>query len=625
MRHPLPSLHVITVGHVDHGKSTLLGRLLYETDALSHEQKKALESTAANHAEIEWAFLLDAFLEEQMQNITIDTTQLVFRTPRRDYVMIDAPGHEEFIKNMIAGATRADAALLILDVKEGIQAQTKRHLQLLSLLGITQITVLLNKMDLIHYEESLFRKREKELEKLCEYYHLFPQQMIPIVARYGENFMTHSANMHWYQGPTLMEALDQMKRGESLESQPLRFMVQDVYRFQPASQRRVIVGRVESGVLRVGEEIVFWPGGKKSHIASLEAWGSEKQPDTAIAGASVAITLKEPLFVERGHVGSSKDQPPCEGYEINAQIFWLDAEPLLPHQPITLQLGTESLVGRIVSIKEDAVNTPTPTCISQHHVVDVVIRMTQPLLYDCYNKIPPTGRFALVLQGRLVGGGVIKASEKCLAATTTITSDHLAWNASAVDQEMRKKRLGHSGMVLWLTGLSGSGKSTIARELELLLHQQRIASVILDGDNLRQGLCADLGFSLEDRAENIRRTGEVAQLFAQAGMIAICALISPLRDDRSKVQKACLQKGILFKEIFIDAPLEVCEARDPRGLYRKARQGEIPSFTGISSPYEDPLSADMHLFTAHFSSQEITRQLYLKVLTWLEEEDSFQT
>jgi bifunctional enzyme CysN/CysC len=596
-------LRVITVGHVDHGKSTLLGRLLYDTDSLSHEQKQALELAVFDEKGMELSFLLDAFREEQTQNITIDTTQLVFRTPQRSYVLIDAPGHQEFLKNMIAGATRADIALLLIDVKEGIQAQTRRHLQFLSLLGIEQIIVLLNKMDLVHREESIFAARAEEIKKLFHHHKLSPQQIIPIVARSGENLVERSIQMPWYQGPTVLEALETMRSAPELENKPLRLMVQDVYRF---NEKRLIVGRVESGTLRVGEEIVFWPGQKTSRVRSIEEWGSAQQPQHAVAGKSVAITLEDPLFVERGHIGSTKPEPPLEAREISAQIFWLDPEPLLLNRSITIQLGTERMQGRVIEVVSAKTNL-----IMQHDMVDVKIHFTQPLIYDCYEEIAPMGRFAIIFQERLAGGGVITSGRRL---SPRFRGDVVS--RRPVSQSEATFR--HRGAVLWLTGLSGSGKSTIARGLEARLQQRAMATVILDGDHLRQGLCSDLNFSMTDRSENIRRTGEVAKLFAEAGLVAICALISPLSADRERVKASCLRDGILFKEIFVDAPLKVCEARDPRGLYQKARCGEMEQFTGISSPYESPTAADAHLLTAHASCEESIDQLDEMVSDWLE-------
>lgn len=610
-------LHVITVGHVDHGKSTLLGRLLYDTDSLSHQQKQLLELAALDKKSMELAFILDAFLEEQTQNITIDTTQLVFRTPHRSYVMIDAPGHEEFLKNMIAGATRADAALVLIDAVNGIQAQTRKHLQLLSLMGINQVIVILNKMDLIDREKSFFEVRVEEIKILFQQYGLFPEEIIPIVALTGENVVIRSDKMPWYHGSTVLQALEKIRPIQGLETRPLRLMVQDVYRFD---EKRLIVGRVESGTLHVGEEIIFWPGRKKSHVRSIEEWGAVDQAKSAIAGKSVAITLEDPVFVERGYIGSTRTEAPLEAREINACVFWLDPEPLFLNQSITFQLGTQRVEGRVFEIMNH-----TKGSLLQHEIADVKIHLVRPLIYDQYKEIPPMGRFAIIVEENIAGGGVILTSRKNIPVESAIKSNHLSWSVSRVDRKMRQQQFRHPGMVLWLTGLSGSGKSTIACGLESLLYKRGMATMVLDGDNLRHGLCADLGFSLEDRSENIRRTGEVAKLFAEAGLIAIVALISPLAASRQRVRASCLRDRIFFKEIFIDAPLHICVERDPRGLYEKAKRGEIKNFTGITSPYEVPTAPDVHLFTATTSCKETIDQLYEIVIGWIDSEVSFQT
>ena len=606
----LPSpLRIVTIGHVDHGKSTLLGRLLYDTHSLSQEKIAALQTTSdAEGVPLEFSFLLDAFLEEQSQNITIDTTQIPFRTAERDYVLIDAPGHKEFLKNMVTGASSATAALLLIDSTEGLQEQTSRHLQLLTLLGIQQIIVLINKMDLVDYSSSTFQTIVLAVENYFKKFGLPSPQIIPIAARFGDNVAASSSHMPWYNGPTLLQSLETLKTPPSLQEGPLRFLVQDIYRFD---ERRLIVGRVESGLLTTGEEIVFWPHGKKSCVRSIETWKGKGPPTSASAGQSVAITLEEPIFIERGQIGSHPSSPPLESREIVSKIFWLDPKPLALHQPITLKLGTQSVEGSLASITHvhDAVTltslTEPRSLIAQNEVATVTFHLKHPLAYDPYDHVLATGRLAIVLEQRLGGGGIIMNS-----TSNSITSTHLSWTFSTIDRAARKKQFGHPGAILWFTGLSGSGKSTLATGLETLLHEQEVATFLLDGDNLRHGLCADLGFSSKDRSENIRRTGETAKLFAEAGIVVLCALISPFQTDRALVKSSCARNGIPFLEIFVDAPLSVCEERDPRGLYAKARCGEISDFTGITSPYEAPKSPDLHLSTDQHSCEEVLAQLH---------------
>ena len=623
-RYSLPScqpLRIVTLGHVDHGKSTLLGRLLYDTCSLSQEQLAALETASkAEGVPLEFAFVLDSFLEEQSQNITIDTTQISFRTPARDYLLIDAPGHKEFLKNMVTGASSATAALLLIDCIEGLQEQTRRHVQLLALLGIRQVIVLINKMDLVVYSSSAFKTIARATEYLFQEFDLPLPQIIPVAARFGDNIATPSTMMPWYHGPMLLKSLETLETAPSLTEGPLRLVIQDVYRFD---ERRLLVGRIESGMLHVGDEIVFWPHGKKSRVRSLETWSKEEISTTASAGQSIAITLEEPIFVERGQIGSHPHTPPTEGDKLCVKIFWLDPEPLIVHQPITLKLGTQSVEGSLTAVTQafDA-TTLMPTTeprsfVAQHEVATVVFHTKHSLAYDRYDQVPATGRLAIALDERLGGGGIILKAEPAPIFKRPIISTHLSWNFSTIDRETRKKQFGHPGAVLWFTGLSGSGKSTLATGLESLLHQQGMATFVLDGDNLRHGLCADLGFSLTDRSENIRRTGETAKLFAEAGLVVLCALISPFHTDRALVRASCARDGIPFVEIFVDASLTTCEKRDPRGLYAKARHGEIAEFTGITSPYEVPTTPDLHLSTDQRSSEEVLSELFAFVTEWL--------
>jgi bifunctional enzyme CysN/CysC len=607
-------LRIITVGHVDHGKSTLLGRLLYDTDSLSQEQIAAVEAASkAEGVPLEYAFLLDAFLEEQAQNITIETTQIPFKTALRSYLLIDAPGHREFLKNMVTGASSATAAILLIDINEGIQEQTRRHLQLLTLLGIQQVVVAINKMDLVDYSSAAFEKTVQATKKLFYEFDLASPTIIPIAARTSENVASRSIAMPWHKGPTLVEALDQLKAPPSLDEGPLRFVVQDIYRFDT---RRLIVGRIESGALHVGEEIIFLPDGKKSRVRFIEEWHTALPPTKAMAGESVAITLEEPLFVERGYIATHVHTPPATGRALTARLFWLDAEPLGLHQPITFKLGTQSVEASVIKIRDiqDATTLQSSSTahskIAQNEIATVTFHLKKPIAYDCYDHVAATGRFAIATPTGLGGGGIILKTEATNSVAMPVTSTDLTWTVSRIDCEARKKKFGHCGAVLWFTGLSGSGKSTLATGLEALLHKRGMATFLLDGDNLRHGLCADLGFSAEDRSENIRRTGETAKLFAEAGLIVLCALISPFQGDRERVRATCARDGILFLEIFVDTSLATCEKRDPRGLYAKARSGEITNFTGISSLYEVPQAPEMRLSTDHRSVEETLQELH---------------
>ncbi len=596
---------IVVVGHVDHGKSTLIGRLLADTDSLPEGKLQSVKKACREEGmPFEFAFLLDALLEEQAQNITIDTTRIEFRHEGRAFQIIDAPGHREFIKNMVTGAAAADEAILLIDAKEGLKEQTRRHGLLLSLLGVARVIVAVNKMDLVGWKEDRFRDLEKQIREYLGGLKISPREVIPISAREGSHVKNADAkNLGWYRGPTLLQALmggDQASSDRSAAQGPLRFVVQDVYRFD---QRRVIAGRVESGTLRVGENLVFFPDRKSSRIQSIEAWGEPKEVRELGAGRTAAITLEEQIFVERGHVGSHEEQPPVESREVRARIFWLDAEPLRLQSPVQLRLATQTVEARLVAIDRvvDAEKLEQRSDVrgevGRFEVAEVRLRCRRPLVYDAHDRVESLGRFALQQGSRLGGGGIVLEAEYPARLAKAVTGEHLTWTEGRVSAEARAAHFGHEGGVIWLTGLSGSGKSTLAVALESLLFRRGIASMILDGDNLRHGLCADLGFSLQDRAENIRRAGEVARMMAESGLVVISSLISPLRKEREAVRSACHASGVNFAEVFVSAPLAECEKRDPRGLYRKARSGEIKGFTGIDSPYEAPEQPDLILHT----------------------------
>ncbi|NBR49765.1 adenylyl-sulfate kinase, partial [bacterium] len=568
-----PKLKIVIVGHVDHGKSTLIGRLFHDTNSLPEGKVEQIrKASEAEGMDFEFAFLLDALLEEQEQNITIDTTQLPFRTDLREYVIIDAPGHKEFLKNMITGASSADAAILLIDAHEGVQEQSKRHAYLLSLLGIKQVVVAVNKMDLVGFKQEVFDAVRAEYTVFLEKLGVVPQHFLPISAKHGHNITKASTDMPWFKGPAILQALDQFATPVTPEGLPLRLVLQDVYRFD---ERRILAGRIEAGRLSVGEELTFWPDRKRSRIKSIENWGTGTSKTSALVGESVAITLEEQIFVERGQIGSHAGVGPAEGREIHASLFWLSNDPLPVNVPFMLKLGTQTVEARVVEIQRvlDS-STLEPITGTRHEllkneVADVRIRARKPIAFDRCDRISDTGRFVIVWGKRIGGGGIVREADYD-SGRPGVASDNITWTLSPVSREDRSELLGHRGAVLWLTGLSGSGKSTLATALEYQLHRRGLATFILDGDNLRHGLCSNLKFSPEDRSENIRRAGETAKLMAEAGMVVICSLISPYQSDRARVREICHRDGIPFAEVFINAPLQVCESRDPRGLYKKA-------------------------------------------------------
>ena len=602
-------LHLVIVGHVDHGKSSLIGRLLYDTDSLPEGKFEALKAMSERRGmPIEWSFVLDAFQAERDQAITIDTTRIWFRTFKRDVVIIDAPGHHEFIKNMVSGAANADAAILVVDAGEGVQEQTRRHGYLLHLLGIRQVTVAVNKMDMVGYDRERFAALSDEVTEYLGKLGIEPNFIVPISAREGDNIAKPSAQTPWYDGPTVLESLDRLQANSAPVEQPLRFPVQDVYKFD---ERRIIAGRIETGVLRVGDTIVFSPSNKSAKVRSIEAWNSDPKPVTASAGQSVGITLDQQIFVERGEIASNEFSPPSLSNVFRATLFWLGRKPLSVGDSFKLKLATREARVTVEAI-EGVVDTNSlaqgqSESLERNGVGIVVLRSREVLALDEYSRIARTGRCVLIDGYDTVGGGVISMEGyPDQRSVLTVKSTNVYSVEHSVEANSRAGVNGHTGGVLWFTGLSGAGKSTLAMEVEQRLFKRGFQVYVLDGDNVRRGLNKNLGFSPEDRAENIRRIGEVAALFADAGMVCITAFISPYQADRDRARAAA--PG-LFHEVYVKADLATCEERDPKGLYKKARAGTISEFTGISAPYEPPAAAEMVVDTAEDSVADCVEQI----------------
>jgi bifunctional enzyme CysN/CysC len=591
-------LRVVFVGHVDHGKSTLIGRILHDTGSLPEGKVEEIKKAcAAEGMGFEFAFLLDALLEEQKQNVTIDTTEIPFRTPRRQYAIIDAPGHKEFLKNMITGASRADAAILVISADEGVREQSRRHAYLLSMLGIKHVIVVVNKMDLVDYSEKRFREIEQEYRQFLRELGLEARTFIPASAREGENVARTSVKMKWYCGGSVLEALDLLEPQKRDVDLPLRFCVQDVYRFDG---RRIIAGRIETGTLRAGEQLVFSPANKSSVVATIERWNQENN-GPAVAGDSIGITLSEQIFVERGYVASHENETPIEANRFHADLFWIVREPLRVGHLYSLRLATQDVRCEVVSIERvmDSSTLETKTDgreqLERNEIGRLTIQTRGPLVIDNHDRIPSLGRFVIIDDGQICGGGTIFGG--VYTDRTVTKSKNIFWTEGKITASARAIRAGHRGAVIWLTGLSGAGKSTVAQSLERELFQRGMHTYVLDGDNIRHGLNSNLGFSPDDRVENIRRVSEVARLMADAGTVVITAFISPYRMDRSRAREIALEGNAEFIEVFVDAPLEVCEARDPKNLYKKARAGQIREFTGIDAPYEAPADPEIVVHT----------------------------
>jgi bifunctional enzyme CysN/CysC len=610
---PTEQLKIVIVGHVDHGKSTFVGRLFHDTGSLPEGKLEQLQKIAERRGvPFEWANLMDALQSERDQNITIDTAQIWFQTKKRQYVIIDAPGHKEFLKNMITGAANAEAALLLIDANEGIQEQSRRHGYLLNLLGIRQIAVLVNKMDLQGYSQARFEQIEKDYRAFLKTIGVEPKLFIPMAAKHGDNIAFLSKNMPWWTGPTVVAALDEFKVTDLPANQPLRMPIQDVYRFD---ERRILAGRVEAGAIKVGDKLLFSPGSKTSTVKSIERWNAP-QSATAGAGESIGITLTEQIFVERGAVAALETAPPYELNRFKARLFWLGHKPFAKGRPYKLKLATQEVECEIESLEKiidastlETISRPSDqSFVGRHEVAELTLRTKRPVAFDMHSEIVPTGRFVIVDGFEVCGGGIVAEDNYPKRTSDNLhKSDNIFWSRGKITARQRALRNTHAGCVLWLTGLSGSGKSTIANELERELFNLNKHAYVLDGDKIRHGLCSDLAFSPEDRKENIRRVGEVAKLFADSGTICITAFISPYRADRDLVRK--ILPADQFIEIFVNAPLSVCEKRDPKGLYVKARANQIKEFTGISAPYEAPENAELELHTDKISVAESVHRI----------------
>lgn len=604
-------LKIVIVGHVDHGKSTLVGRLFHDTGSLPEGKVEQVRAMSEKRGmPFEWAFLLDALQAERDQGITIDISQIFFRTEARNYVLIDAPGHREFVKNMITGAAQADAAVLVVDAREGMQEQTRRHAYLLHLLGIHQIVVCINKMDLVEYSEPRYQEVGAEVRDYLADLGIDLQHtiMIPVVARDGDNIVAGSSHMKWYAGPALAGALDELQPPVTSLELPLRMPVQDVYKFDA---RRIIAGRIESGGLRRGDTLLFSPSGKRAKVSNIESWNTKSPVMATRAGESIGVTLDEQIFVERGEIVSLESNPPMLTNVLRGRIFWLGREPLVAGARLKMKLCTAEYqvevekIERVIDTQDLGSNEQA--YVERNAIAEVVMRSRRAIALDPFDHNMFTGRFVLVENYDIVGGGLINMDGYAdQRQTNRIKSTNIFMVEHRVPIEERWKVNGHKGGILWMTGLSGAGKSTLAFSLEQHLFRKGYLVYVLDGDNVRHGLCSDLGFSPQDRVENIRRVGHAAGLFARAGFLVLTAFISPYRGDRDRVRS---MDSEIFHEIHIDADLSTCETRDPKGLYKKARKGEIHEFTGVSAPYEPPTRPELRIDTAKLSIEDCLAQL----------------
>ncbi|WP_165866096.1 adenylyl-sulfate kinase [Lucifera butyrica] len=604
---------VVFLGHVDHGKSTLIGRLLYDTGQVPADRVDFARARSAEQGRnLEFAYLLDGLEEEQEQGITIDFTQTGFTTSGRRFILADAPGHREFLKNMLSGASRAEAAVLVIDAAEGVQEQSRRHGYLLTLLGVKQLAVVVNKMDLVGWDERIFRSIAQEYQAFLASIGFAAQNVIPAAAHTGDNIAVRSARIKWYQGPTLLEQLERFQPAARKEF-PLRMPVQDIYR---SGKRRLLAGRVETGALTAGQTITIWPTREQTTVKSVERW-----PETGVTqiltGQNAALEFTDPLFAERGMVITSPDSSPSVSRAFYARVVWLGRQPLVPGQRYKLKVGFQETAAWMESLNRvidtGSLREVPPECVPAGFIAEGLIMTDQPVIFDVFDENPAMGRFVLVDGYQITGGGVITMpAEKYQTGDFWQERSKLLYPTQGpVTKEDRRGRNQHHSLVLWLTGLSGAGKSTIAHNLEEHLFRDGYQVYVLDGDNVRLGLNQDLGFSANDRKENIRRVAEVARLFVDAGVIVLVAFISPYSEDRTLARN--LFTAGEFVEIYVKCPLLVCETRDPKGLYQKARHKELYQFTGLDDAYQEPEHPDIVLETDKLTVEECVEKVISQI------------
>lgn len=604
-------LRFITCGSVDDGKSTLIGRLLYESKMLFEDQLAAVEADSRKYGtqgdNIDFALLVDGLAAEREQGITIDVAYRFFSTDKRKFIVADTPGHEQYTRNMVTGASTADAAILMVDARKGILTQTRRHSYLVSLLGIRHIIVAINKMDLVDYAEKTFRKIVEDYREFAARIGIEDITFIPMSAFRGDNIIEPSSNMPWYHGTTLMGYLETVEVDEARQQKSaFRLPVQWVNR--PNLDFRGFSGTIAAGVVRPGDRIRVQPSGKESTVARIVTYGGDLQK--AVAGQSVTLTLSDEIDISRGDVISTCDAPAGTADQFETTIVWMHDEPLLPGRPYLLKIGTKTVTATITDIKHQ-INVNTLEHIAakklELNAIGVCnLSLDRQIAFDPYAENKDTGGYILIdrLSNNTVGAGLLHFA---LRRSQNIHIQHVD-----VTKEGRAKLKNQKSCILWFTGLSGAGKSSIANLVEKKLHALGHHTYLLDGDNVRHGLNKDLGFTDADRVENIRRVAEVAKLMVDAGIIVITAFISPFKSER-QMARNLVDEGE-FVEIFVDTPLEVAEQRDVKGLYKKARRGELRNFTGVDSPYEPPETPEIHLRTTQLSLDESATEV-IKTMT----------
>ena len=600
-----------TCGSVDDGKSTLIGRLLYDSKSLFDDQLATLEADSkkvgTRPGEIDYALLLDGLSAEREQGITIDVAYRFFSTKKRTFIVADTPGHEQYTRNMVTGASTADLSVILIDARKGILTQTRRHSVLVQLLGIRHVVLVVNKMDLVDYAKNVFTKIETEYRAFASEIGLPDVACIPISAVKGDNIIERSSVMSWYEGPTLMDLLDNVEIDEMrVRELPLRLPVQWVNR--PNSDFRGFAGTIVGGKIRKGQDVRVQPSGRVSKVARIVT--SDGDLEEAVAGQSITITLVDEVDISRGDLIVAANEPAEVADQFEATVVWMNEAPLLPGRSYLMKIGTRSATATISPLKYkinmNTMQRLAAATLDLNEIGVCNLQLDRAIPFDPYTVNRDTGGFILIdrITNDTVGAGMLHFALR--------RASNVQWQALDVNKAGRSALKGQKPCVLWFTGLSGTGKSTIANLVEKMLHSLKRHTYLLDGDNVRHGLNKNLGFTEVDRVENIRRIAEVTKLMVDAGLIVSTAFISPFRAER-QMARALLAEGE-FIEIFVDTPIAVAEQRDPKGLYKKARRGDLKNFTGIDSPYEPPEKPELTIDTTTLSPEEAAELIvaYLK-------------
>jgi bifunctional enzyme CysN/CysC len=604
-------LRFIICGSVDVGKSTLIGRLLYESKMLFEDQLAALEADSkkvcTQSGELDFALLMDGLAAEREQGITIDVAYRFFSTERRKFIVADTPGHEQCTRNMITGASTADVAVVMIDARRGVLTQTRRHSYLASLIGIRKVVLAVNKMDLMNHSEQVFNKIVEDYRAFAQQIGLTDITAIPLSALRGDNIIAHSDRLPWYRGATLLAYLESVEIDETRQQKlSFRFPVQWVNR--PNLDFRGFAGTIASGTIRVGTRIRVQPSGRESTVARLVTLDGDLEQ--AVAGQSITLTLNDEIDISRGDLISTAEDPAGVADQFQATIVWMDEHPMLGGRPYLLKIGAKTVTATLGAPKYKInVNNMERLAATQLELNDIgvcTLSTDRQIAFDAYKDNRETGGFILIdrLSNATIGVGLLDFS---LRRADNIHRQHVD-----IDKTARAAGHGQKPAVVWLTGLSGAGKSTIANLLELRLFALGRRTYLLDGDNVRHGLNRDLGFTEADRVENIRRVAEVAKLFVDAGLIVLTAFISPFRSER-QMARDLLEEGE-FIEVFVDTPLALAEARDTKGLYKKARRGELKNFTGIDSPYEAPDAPEIRIDTTSLSAEAAVERIMAQMI-----------